>query len=184
MNRMTVKEILREAAQMLGLDDTVAYLDGEDEETKEAVQLLRCFNVVENELALDYLPLYAETEIDTPSGIVLYSVLPHKIVRVLRVLDEHGEKVKYTLYPTQIKACVGKIKIAYTYAPCEKTLDESSDYQLQASKRLFAYGIAAEFLLGQGAFEQAAVWDKKYKDAITAAYQARPCKIMRSRRWA
>lgn len=40
------------------------------------------------------------------------------------------------------------------------------------SPRLFAYGIAAEYCLACGLFEEAAVWDKKYKDALTAAYRS------------
>ena len=184
MSKMTVKEILRETAQLLGLRAVVAYFDGDEEEQEEVHELLRCFNVVENELALDYLPLYAETEVETTTGVVQYESLPFSIVRVLRVRDSADESVKYTLFPTYLKASAGKLTIAYTYAPQTKTLEDESDYQLQASKRLFAYGIAAEYALAQGAFEDAGIWDKKYKDALTAAYRARPCKILRSRRWA
>ena len=73
--------------------------------------------------------------------------------------------------------------IRYAYAPQKKALNDESDYRMYASVRLFAYGIAAEYSLSIGLFEEAAVWDKKYKEAVTAAYRANPCRIIQSRRW-
>ena len=186
MSKITVKEVLLACAQMLGLDDTVEYLNAPSQEKNagETEELLRCFNIVENEVALDYLPLYAETEVETQTGAVQYACLPNAIVRVLRVCDEWGNSVPFKIFPDHIQTQSGKIKIAYTYAPESKALDGESDYTVQASARLFAYGVATEYSLAKGMFEEASVWDKKYKDAITAAYRSRPCRILRSRRWA
>ena len=184
MSKMTVKEILRASAQALGLENAVAYIDGKSQDSTETDTLLHCFNLVENELALDYLPLYAETLLQTLTGIVKYELLPYAAVRVLSVRNFEDEAVEYKLFPAHIKTQPGNIKIAYTYAPSEKTLKDESDFFLQASVRLFVYGIAAECTLAEGQFEESAVWDKKYKDAITAAYHAQPCKVLRSRRWA
>ena len=183
---MTVKEIILAAAGELGLTEKVqAYLDGASENGKaETEKLLHCFNLVENELALDYLPLYAEEEIETLSGAVYYSEFSKRVVRILRVIGESGNAVSFKLFPEFLKTQGGKIIVAYTYAPSEKGLDGESDYILQASVRLFAYGIAAEYSLAIGAFDDAAVWDKKYKDAIAAAYRSRPSRKMRARRWA
>lgn len=184
MSKMTVKEILLASAELLQLDDVVAQLRGTGEESEKTDVLLQCFNLVENELALDYLPLYAETEVETETGVVNYTSLPHAVVRILRVQDEGGNALSFKLFPSYIKASCGKLKIGYTYAPTAKTLLGSSDYVLQASVRLFAYGIAAEYTLLTGMFEESAVWDKKYKDAIEAAYRSCPCRVLRSRRWA
>ena len=72
----------------------------------------------------------------------------------------------------------------YTYLPKTKTFDDKSDFTLNASVRLLSYGVAAEYALANGMFEEAAVWDKKYKDAIKAAYCSKPPRRIRSRRWA
>ena len=184
MSKMTVKEILLASAQTLQLDDVVAFLSGKGEESEKTDVLLRCFNTVENELALDYLPLYAETEVETTTGVIEYSSLSHAIVRVLRVRDEGGNSVAFKLFPSYVKTSSGRVTIGYTYAPTEKAITGVSDYVLQASIRLFTYGIAAEYSLLTGDFEGAAIWDKKYKEAIEAAYKSRPCTVLRSRRWA
>ena len=187
MSKITVKEVLLASAKMLGLDGATKYLDGttQDAASKlEAEELLRCFNIVENEVALDYLPLHAETEIDSQTGVVYYTQLPSAIVRVLRVRDAWGNSVAFKLFPNYLKTQSGRVTISYTYAPAQKAIADNSDFAVQASVRLFAYGVAAEYTLSAGMFEDSAVWDKKYKDAIEAAYASRPSRVLRSRRWA
>ncbi len=183
---MTVKECVITAATELGIADEVQeYFDGGSVDgQKNAQLLLTCFNLVENELALDYLPLYAEDEMSSETGKIDFSALSMPAVRILRVSDEWGNSVPFQIFPAYLKTQPGKVRVAYTYTPEEKSLDGESDFKLQASVRLMAYGIAAEYTLATGLFEEYAVWDKKYKEAIDAAYKALPCKRMRSRRWA
>ena len=183
---MTVKECVITAATELGIADEVQeYLDGSSAGgQKNAQLLLTCFNLVENELALDYLPLYAEDEMSSETGKIDFSALSMAAVRILRVSDEWGNSVPFQIFPAYLKTQPGKVRVAYTYTPEEKSMDGESDFKLQASVRLMAYGIAAEYTLATGLFEEYAVWDKKYKEAIDAAYKALPCKRMRSRRWA
>lgn len=182
---MTVKECIAAAAVELGIGDEVReYLDGTSSVGKaDAENLLQCFNLVENELALDHLPLYAEDTLETLTGTVAYSELSHSVVRVIGVYDEAGEEVGYKLFPAYLKAQAGKLTVRYTYTPTAKTMTGSSDYTLYASARLFAYGMAAEYAAASGEYEAAAIWDKKYKEAIVAAYRTHKAKKIRSRRW-
>lgn len=185
---MTVKEILLAAATELGIADGVeAYLNGSSTDAAAEVEtktLLRCFNLVENEIALDYLPLIAEEEIESETGVIPYASLSKEAVRVLAVCDEWGNEAAFKIFPECLKTQPQKVCVRYTYLPEKKTFQDKSDFTLHASVRLFAYGIAAEYSLASGLFEEAAVWDKKYKDAIKAAYCAKPIQRIRSRRWA
>ena len=183
---MTVKECIITAATELGIVNEVqAYLEGTSTDGKKNAELLlACFNLVENELALDYLPLYAEDEMRSDTGKIEFSKLSMSAVRILRVSDEWGNSVRFQLFPTYLKTQPGTVRVAYTYTPEQKVLTGESDFKLQASVRLMAYGMAAEYTLATGLFEEHAVWDKKYKESIAAAYKARPCRKMRSRRWA
>ena len=183
---MTVKEIILAAASELGIFKEVegyfTYNSANGEEQAKA--LLRAFNLVENEIAMDYLPLLAEEEMQSDTGAIHYSSLSREPVRVIGVWDEWDNPVAFTLFPDYLKTQPGKVRVRYTYLPKEKTFQDESDFTLQASVRLFAYGVAAEYSLASGFFEEAAVWDKKYKDAIKAAYSAKPPRRIRSRRWA
>lgn len=183
---MTVNEILVLAAGELGVEEKVKnYLEGTDEEGKNLTEgLLRCFNLVENEVALDYLPLYCEEDVESETGAIRFDELSRGAVRILRITDESGNKLPFKLFPEYVKTQAGSVTVAYTYAPVKKAIGDDSDFVVQASPRLFAYGVASEYCLASGLFEEAAVWDKKYKDALAAAYRAKPSRIIRSRRWA
>ena len=184
--KISVKAAVRTAAQMLGVGEGVdAYFDGGETEEgkKDAELLLECFNRVENELALDYLPLIAEQELSSLSGDVMYAQLSKPAVRILCVEDEEGNCLKYRLFPDRLKTQAGGLKVIYAYSPAEKSFDGVSDYQTVASERLFVYGMAAEYALAQGELEAASVWDKKYKEAIEAAYRLPSAKRLRLRRW-
>ena len=182
---MTVKECIAAAAVELGIGDEVRdSLDGVSDLANGDVQnLLRCFNVVENELALDYLPLHAEEVLETQTGTIKYTELSHAAVRIVGVYDDNGNEIAYQLFPDYLKAQAGKLTVRYTYTPKAKALSGKSDYTLYASVRLFAYGMAAEYAAANGEYEAAAVWDKKYKSAITAAYRNHKAKRIRARRW-
>ena len=181
-----VKEIVRAAAQSLGIADGVEqYLAGVQTEIgqRDTELLVECFNRVENELALDYLPLIKEEELVCPSGVVYYADLFHAAVRILYVRNEKGEDLKYKLFPDRLETQEGELKIGYTYSPTKKSIDGASDYTSGVSERLFIYGVAAEYALSVGELEAASVWDKKYKDILAGFYKISKGKRMDSRRW-
>lgn len=183
---MTVVEIILASATELGIaDDVQAYLDGEsDVGEADTENLLRCFNLVENELALDYLPLLAEETVDSDTGAVFFNELSRDAFRIVKIVDANGNNVSFKIFPDYLKAQSGTLTITYAYAPKAKSLSDESDFKAYASVRLFAYGIATEYCLASGLFEEASVWSQKYKEAITATYRAHPNKVMKSRRWA
>ncbi len=184
---ITVRDTIAQAAELLGLAEGVRlFLAGEDSENgeKDTALLLDCFQRVENELASDYLPLIEEEEMVTSTGIIPYEDFGRVMTRIYCVEDEWGKPLKYKRFFDRLQTQSGKVKIIYGYKPEGKGLEDTSDYYSTVSERLFAYGIAAEYSLIIGETENAAIWDKKYKAAIEAAYRARPCKRLRARRWA
>ena len=185
MSKITVKDAIKLTAELLEMQESVhAYLDGRDMQGEADVEnLLRCFNLVENELALDYFPLLAEEKLRTETGAVYFGELRFAPVRITKVTDGWGNDCPYRLFPDYLKTQAGEITVQYSYLPGEKGLEDTSDFSLFVSVRLFAYGMASEYALSCGRFEEASVWDKKYKDAICAVYKGRPCKKMNARRW-
>lgn len=182
---MKVKDIVFAAAKTLGLYEGVAaYFDeGESTLEREAELLLDCFNRVENSLALEYLPLYAEDELLTVTNRLEFSSFTYAPVRILGVEDAEGNPVKYTLYPKYLKAQVGHCKVTYTYTPDKKEIDGESDFALLTAESLFVYGVLTEYCMAEGRFEESSLWEKKYKEAIEAAFKTRTCKRLSSRRW-
>ena len=193
---MFVKDIAAQAAFLLGKEDVVRYLkeqltDGEsvlEEEKEQRLQretdiLLRCYNIVENEIALDYLPLTAEETVTCSTGMLPYTSFLHAPVTILSVTDEYGNKLPFTIFPEYVKTRAGTSVITYSYAPETKRLDDCSEYGSRVSERLLSYGVACEYCLISGLYDEAVVWDKKYKDALLCAHSANRPHVIRSRRW-
>ncbi len=184
---MKVKEVIVAAAELIG-DEAVkrlqAYLDGgEGDGEFLAAALMRCYNAVENDLAVNYLPLKKEEGLETDTGAIPYASLSERALNIVRVTDEWGLSVRFDCYANYFKTRVGKVFVTYTYAPKEKSLEEEVEWHRLASKRLIAYGTAAEYCLKEGLYDEAAVWEKKYKDAVNLAYKGEPCRRVKSRNW-
>lgn len=183
-----VNDTIQLAAQMLGVEEEVnAYLIGEDNLLGEKVffKLLQCFQTVENEIAIDYIPLTAEVELVTATGIVSYGSFQHAPASILNVEDGEGNSLRYHIYSDylQVEGRCGKVRIVYSYAPSEKTGDSVSEYTSPVSKRLIAYGMAAEYSLFIGELTAANAWSVKYKAALRAAQKLPAPKRIKSRRW-
>lgn len=183
---MKIKNVLLLAAGEIGVYDHVLEKLSENNATDDKVvsTLLRCFNLVENEIALDYLPLKAEDTMDSSSGTIAFSDLSNSPVRILSVTDEWGNALKFRLFPDYLRTQAGKVVVLYTYAPVEKTIDGESDFTTSISERVVAFGVCAEYYTACGLYEQAAVFDVKYKDALKAAISSRKSRVIASRRWA
>ena len=180
---MTVEECVRLAAELLGIEKEISPETETETGMRKAALLLTCYNIVENELALDYLPLTAEDTIRSNTGVIEYESLKYPVVRIVEVKDGQGENVDFHIFAKYLKTETGTVTVRYTYTPSKKTMEEESDFTAPVSSRLIAYGIAAEYAMANGLFEDASVWEKKYKQAIENAYRLQPCVRIRSRRW-
>ena len=183
----TVENVVRLAAQMLGLGETAEeYFDGQpSEETSRIVQgLVGCFNLVENELAVDYLPLVCEETLSTDEqGNIEYARLSKKVAYIISVRDEFGAIVKAKRMPAQLALGVGKYVVRYAALPVEKTAWDRCEYETGVSVRLLAYGVAAEYCLHKGLYAEHAAWNKKYKEALLIACKCRGVGRLKERAW-
>lgn len=142
--KMKVREVISKCEELLD----VSY-------TKE--DLLNCFNIVENELALDYLPLYATHPCE--SKVVYYSEFQYNPVRIV------GCNCAFKVYPTHIEAKETITSIQYAYTPNKKTLYDECSYSKEFLDCL-VYGIISEYFVSQGFYEEAILWSDKYKQEI------------------
>ena len=184
---MKVKEVILNAAALLGDKAEVEnFFKGTSTNAKEQVDmLLTCFNIVENELALDYVPLITEENFSIVSGKIPYSLLKQDVVRIVHVKGADGEYLPFRIFAQYLEVGEGRkeITVQYAYTPKAKTIDQDSEFKSGASVRLMAYGVAAEYCVAMGMCTEAAIWDKKYKECIAAARSVGRKDSMPSRRW-
>lgn len=181
---MNVYEVLAQTAFLLG---NKALCDDIENSTataqEEIATLLRCYNLVENEIALDYLPLTVEERVSSSDGKCFYTAFSKTPISILSVTDDRGNKLPYEIFPEYLTTSAGDVYVTYTYAPESKNANSPCSYSGRVSKRLLAYGVATEYCLINGLYEEAVMWDKKYKDALLCISSANKPKIVRARRW-
>ncbi len=184
---MKVKEVILYAAALLGDKAEVEnFFKGTSTNAKEQVDmLLSCFNMVENELALDYVPLMTEEKFSLTSGKLPYSLLKQDVVRIVHVKGADGEYIPFRIFAQYLEVGEGakQVTVQYAYTPKAKTIEQDSDFRAGVSARLMAYGVAAEYCVAMGMCSEAAVWDKKYKECIASARSVGRKDSMPSRRW-
>lgn len=190
---MTVKEVVALAAGCLGREDLLSALDkGEDEiseeEKLECDALLRCYNFTENEVALDYCPIRREDRVEITENKIYYTELSQAPVNIRKVVCG-GYLARFVTYPAYILMSddrQGSALVVYDCIPCTKNaFDEQSEFSEESgiSARLLAYGVAAQYCLVNGENGRAALWDKKFRDALRAKNIFRRTVRVRSRRW-
>lgn len=160
---MKVKEIIEKSAELLGVELT-------DENTEN---LLRCYNLVENELAIDYFPLRAVEKVMIEEDEIRYEDLKNNPLRICEIIDFKKDDVEYKLYPEYIKLKKNRdvhlFNVRYNYIPKKKTIEDKSSYSIFYTD-ILKYGVCAEYALSLGNFGEAKVWSGKYKNAIEIEY--------------
>lgn len=185
---MKVKSILSLAAANLGREDLVAAVnDCAGEPFGEVAALLRCYNLIENEIALDYFPLKAEEKVCSHDGSIFNTSLRFSPVEVLSVRDESGAPIEFMIRPARILLPHfhgdRQATVLYTYSPKEKCFCDCAEVDGRISARLLSFGVDCEFCLSNGQFSEAATWEKKFREALRAASIPRCRLSVRSRRW-
>jgi hypothetical protein len=173
---MTIKQIIKTTAVYLGRDDIIAYLDGELFDTPEDVlkeleqevnSLTKCANLVINQLATEYVPLKSIDVVRSDNGQILYTSFPSNPIDILAVYDVYGNKLEYKILPLYLLTKPEAVKVEYTYLPPEYNLEETIAYtENKVPIRIIAYGVTAEYTMISGRFDEAILWDKRYKNSI------------------
>lgn len=188
---MTTKQVLEDVAIFLGKEDLLAcpYFTGEEseisqEDQKELDMLNRCLNLITSEISTDYLPIYKTKEVIFENNKYNLSGIDSNIYQIAKIEDEFGCQVRFKIYGEEINANVTKAKITYTSFAEKCTLDgtvESFGGLMQA--RVLAYGTAMEYCFISSLFDDATLWESRYKNSLMVLSQKKHNLVMPKRRW-
>ena len=173
---MTVKDLIKTTATILQLDAilssgyfTMSTVKLTTEEDKQLQELLASLNMVNNIIATEYIPLLAETTCTVTNGKINYTSIDRNraILNIKKVRSTDGTVLTFTCYPTYLKTEGSQVVVTYAYYPATLTeTDNVTTYGIQLSDRVYAYGMAAEYCFINGMYDEASMWDKRFKDAL------------------
>lgn len=187
---MLFRDIIRDAAIFLKLDNVLALpqMGGSTESSqaiKELELLKKCANFVIGEIASDYVPVTKTEDTVSADNKIEYTNLSEAALDIKSLSDNFSKKLKFKVYPSFIWTDYnGKVHIEYTYLPAACELDDQTAYKSEkVSSRLIAYGTACEYCLVASMYEDAQIWDKRYKDALMSASRSGAPIRIPARRW-
>lgn len=183
---MKVKNVVAGAARLILRGELADKIENgttlTTEEQNEVNQLIRAYNLTLNEVATEYLSLTAEEMLLGKE--ILFSSLNHPPLKIVSVTDARGEKVAFTVLADRIKLYkFGKYTVRYDYIPQNKVLTDDFDYEKsKVGERAFIYGVASEFCIMAGRYEEAANYRSKFEKAATSPL-SRGGKKIKGRIW-
>lgn len=187
---MKLKDAVYYAAMFLQLGEVCEALESDNAnysgDVKSEIDLLvRCANLVIGEAASDYLPLKTNEKVTaSEDGEILYSALTRSVIDVYSVKNAAGKSVPVKKYFDRvILPAAGEYVVEYSYMPEFKELDDALPYTERLSARVIAYGTACEYCIISGMSDEAALWDKRYKDGLNLSALPKEEKRVAKRRW-
>ena len=171
---MTIKDVLKITALMIGRGDVIKYLNDDQTasvgvDTVDSVNVLvGLANLVINELSCTYIPMVKLETVSVESGKIYYGNLSEKVLHVREVYSSLGTPVSYTETAKYIAVDLNKVDVEYEYAPKTLGIDEQTGYEEKdVPARVLSYGVAAEFAISEGRFDDAVTFHKRYVDALS-----------------
>jgi hypothetical protein len=170
---MTVKEVLKTTAMLLGREDVSEYLDGTNEnigeDTLSSVNVLvGLINLVISELSNSYIPLVKAETVSVSGGKIYFSDLSETALKIQKVFVGADKEINFSYHPEYI-AVDGQteVRVQYEYMPSNRGLDDEVGYsERQVARRVLAYGTAAEFCITEGSFDKAVMWHERYVEEL------------------
>ena len=169
---MTVKEIIKLSATLLGREDIKSYVDGRefasDSDTKRAVDnMIELLNLVVNELCVTYVPMIKTEKVQSINGKVEYKNLSERPIKIYQALDFNGEKLSFNAKPLYLTTSNDVKSVEYSFIPEQYGYEDQIGYtEKDISIRALAFGLCSEFCIVEGEFDKAVVWHERYIDAI------------------
>ena len=185
---MLVKEILSLSAELLDDCDLKTYIEtgacNDEESAKQNyVLLLKCYNLVADEISREYFPLSTVETFTPDNGVILYENFTFNPVLIKSVTTLDGNKADCKIHLVRIFTN-STVKVEYAYSCPERSYNDISDFTLtKVSKRVLAYGVVVEYCLIKGMFEEAVMWRDKYNSGLSACLSVRKIPKIKNRMW-
>lgn len=188
---MIVKNVLINAANYLGLTHLLntTLLDGANvataDEVAEVNTLISCLNLVINQIASEYVTLKDKVKVTSSTGVIYYSNLSKKVVVDVLGVKLNGVPVEYSCKPDKLETVPGTLEIEFAYQPTQlNSINSTIDFaNFKLNERVLAYGLVAEYNFLYANYDDAAIWDNRFKTSLSNLLRPRREVKIKQRLW-
>lgn len=189
---MKAKEILKNVCVYLGKEEILASSlfeeNGEELtelQTKEVNKILNCINLVTEEIATEYLPIYNEKEVNLTNGEIIVLDIDENIHEIISIKNKFGKNLKFKYVNGKIVCLATKAKICYTTKPKSvvKIEDEVENFAERLTARVLGYGVASEYCYLEMLYDDATIWETRFKNALLISARKKGEIKLKKRGW-
>lgn len=171
---MKVKEILKNVCVYLGKEELLecSFFEENGEEASSILQndlnkMLKCLNLILGEIASDYMPIIKQKEITLKNGEVNVFDIDENIHEIVSIKNKFGKNLKYKYLENKIICLATNVVVEYKVYPTEVLLDGDVEcFGGRLSSRVLAYGVASEYCYNDMLYDDATIWENRFKNAL------------------
>lgn len=173
-NGMKLREIIADAAGLVGKERLARFLTGTSSDTDGNVvadmnAAVRLANVLIAELSGSYIPMTMKERVTMKNGRVYYSDLSYNLHRMRELQDKDGNVLFFVLHAEYAEPRGEALYAVYDYIPKVYALTDDVGYKsADISRGVLAMGLASEICLAEGRFKESVLWRKRYSDGVSA----------------
>ena len=160
--------------------------DGDlESNSKKKKVMMTCIENVIQEIALDYSScVYQEKILLSKGERFTFDKLSKTIVN-MRKLYKDGYATTFKLFNDGVEVDNGgEYVISYNYLPfIDFDAEVVVGFSPCLTERVVAYGVAAEYLLNEGRYEEASLWDSRFREGVRALTRPYRKLILKKRAW-
>lgn len=182
---MNAEEIIKISSLFVNVQDEVEELISENSITGELAMLLKCLNLTLTEIADDYLPILNKETICIDSNKLYFDDLIKPCKEIISIkLSNSNKNIRFTQYENYVFVnAKGYVDVVYKTSIGEANINSEINQFPCLSSKCIALGTASEYCYINGFYEEAQMWDRRFKDSLQIECRKKKEIVMPKRWW-
>ncbi len=188
---MTAKEIIKNVCTYLGKEEILESSFFEENgaeltktQTKDINKIVDCINYCVEEIASEYLPILKTKMFDLSNGEINLKDIDSSLQEIISVKSHAGKTLRYAVSDKKLICLASKVEITYKVYPTHITTSSTcEDFDGRISARVLAYGVASEYCFLEMLYDDATLWESRFKNALLVAGRKKGEIKLKKRGW-
>lgn len=182
---MLVKDIIIKSCNFICQDELANKLKENqslsEAEEKMVADLVEKFNLTREEIASEYQPILKSQEFEVKNFKLPLNSFSSSPLQIFSVKDKLGRNVNYKLFDDYIFVCGKNVEVIFSTLALPLGIED--EFSSTLPERVYAYGTAREYYFANSHYEDANMWEGRFKGSLEILLRRQSQVILPKRRW-
>ena len=165
---MKVKDVIIKACDFVGKAELALVIQQgtalTEKQQQECQQFLSHLNCIREEVESCYQPNLQSQKFSVKNFKIEFSAFEKPLQEIYSIKDKFGRNVNYKIFDGYIFVCGKEVEVIYSSVITP--LDMEGEFSSNLQERIFAYGVAREYYFANNLYEDANMWEERFKGAL------------------